>query len=1003
LDAHLSLLDKTGCRKLLGPYERSPDRTSQSLVDQRDLRYGKVLPLEELLSPETVNSFPWDVSFNNIASEPFVVLHTSGSTGLPKHVSISHGLIASVDEQQGLPDVDGRSVTAREWANRSVYTALPPFHSAGINFFIYSVFQSTELVFGPSDQPPSLNTVEQILDSCAAEAGVMAPSLLAEVAMDENVLRKVSRWSSVTFGGGPLPQEAGDALWQQTKVLQILGSTETFNIPELAPRSVDEWQYHCYHPRLGMEFRPHSEGLYELVFVRDKEAARHQGAFWTFPDQDEYSMKDLYERHPSKPDIWLYRGRLDDIIVLSNGEKFNPTGAERIIAQSETVKSALIIGAAQEQPAVLVEPADIPGTEPEHRRAVVVQAVEQANVTLPAHAQIHETHIRVLDSPNTFLRSSKGEVRRAPTTDALSDVVAQVFHAADQNSVSSSGLDFSSEQSLRSSLTSVLSSDLLEGVQITENDNIFEFGLDSLRAMKLLRCIKSGLRDQGLGLSSSLSPRAIYQHPTALAMASMLMRALNGQAPGEDETEGALAEMQQMLDTFTGRVDSLEKNASNKLSPKSRVVILTGSTGSLGSYILDSLVRNSAVDKIVCLNRSGGNAHKQTKTNQSRGLCEDFSKVEFLECDVTKRRLGLEDEKYVELVRQSSHVIHNAWAVNFNLPLSSFNPQLEACCHLLELSHASPNNVETMFLSSVGAANNWANVHDGQVPETMLDDFRVSEAMGYAQSKQVAELLFAHASQQLDLSVIVCRIGQVAGPVQSEKGMWNRHEWFPSVLLSCNALGKVPEDLGAMDCIDWIPVDLLGDMLVQTILPDKDNVHLESMEQVSSPRAASADDSYSVNSSTSGSTSPSLDAKSSRTSLFSAPEPASTGSKPTFLHFLNPQKTHWRDIVHSLADQGDVQAQVVPYSEWHSALLEAAEKEDMAEGVPAVKLVEFFGEVGQPGAKRPNFCTSAAQERSVLLKDLSPVSLQWLGRWLQQWRMHETQSDMGRRNGTSKI
>lgn len=93
----------------------------------------------------------------------------------------------------------------------------------------------------------------------AADAAVMPPSLLAELAGDENVLKKVSRWSRVTFGSGPLPKPAGDGLWAQIKVLQILGSTETFNLPEFVPAEIDEWKYPRYHPSLGIDFRSHQK------------------------------------------------------------------------------------------------------------------------------------------------------------------------------------------------------------------------------------------------------------------------------------------------------------------------------------------------------------------------------------------------------------------------------------------------------------------------------------------------------------------------------------------------------------------------------------------------------------------------------------------------------------------------------------------------------------------------------------------------------------------------
>ncbi|EME43601.1 hypothetical protein DOTSEDRAFT_54369 [Dothistroma septosporum NZE10] len=985
VDAHVSLLEKTGCRILLGPIEGSRDSTLETLRSSRDLKYDVIPPLEELLNPEAVECFRWERSLDDVAKEPFLVLHTSGSTGLPKPVSISHGLISTIDAQQDLQDVDGRCVTARRWAGISVYTALPPFHSAGINFFSFSVFQSTQLVFGPCDQPPSLKTVQQILRSHATDAAVLPPSLLAEVAMDGDLLREVSQWSSVALGGGPLPKEAGDALWERTRVLKILGSTETFNVPELEPRSIDEWEYHCFHPGLGIDFRPHSDQASELVFHRDRHITRHQGAFWTFPDQDEYSMKDLYEQHPSKPGHWKYRGRVDDVIVLSNGEKFNPTGAERIITRDPAVKSALIVGAAREQPMVLVEP--LVSSKKECSPETIVETVAQANEILPAHAQIHSSHVRVLDPSDTFLRSSKGEIRRAPTNAALGAVIAEVYEKADQNVACASTLDFRNEQSLSASLTSVLSEEYLENADISETDNVFECGLDSIRAVKLLRYFKAGLRQQGVHDVSVLAPKAIYEHPTARLMANMLTKMSAGDALDDENKVDPLANIRSTFDTFATRLDNFEKSSLVKAVPTKVVVLLTGSTGSLGSYILDSLIRNHAVHKIICLNRPGSCHDKQFRTTCARGLSTDFTKVKFLQSDATKPRLGLTVSTYDEVSQTASHIIHNAWPVNFNLPLKSFDQQLEICCNLMELANASSIVVDTRFMSSVGAANNWSYFHDGPVPEALLDDFRVSEEMGYAQSKQLAELLFARAGELFDIPVTVCRLGQIAGPVKSEKGKWSPQEWFPSILLSCKSLGKVPESLGAMDCMDWIPVDLLGDMLVETMLPGSptpSTISQEVIKQSLDLPSTSSESSAVTSAASSLPGSPEL--LSSRTSIASGEGLDTKQAAVQCLHFVNPSKVWWKDIVHSLFAGGDGDVQVVQYEDWLRALSEAAEREDMSDNVPAVRLLGFFGDIGRPEARRPEFSTKLAQRRSSSLKNLEPVSVRWLRQWWRQWQ-----------------
>lgn len=120
---------------------------------------------------------------------------------------------------------------------------------------------------------------------------------------------------------------------RKTKVHTLLGSTGTNTLPEFVPLSEDEWPYHNFHPSLGGEFRLRQDNLHEAVIVRHSRWRTEQAIFWIFPPLVEYPMKDLYEHHPSKPDLWDYRGRIDDIIVLSNGEKFSPVEAESIVAR----------------------------------------------------------------------------------------------------------------------------------------------------------------------------------------------------------------------------------------------------------------------------------------------------------------------------------------------------------------------------------------------------------------------------------------------------------------------------------------------------------------------------------------------------------------------------------------------------------------------------------------------------------------------------------------------
>lgn len=86
------------------------------------------------------------------------------------------------------------------------------------------------------------------------------------------------------------------------------------------------------------------DGLYELFIVRKPGLILYQGIFSTFPHIQEWSMGDLYSRHPDplKPFLYRYKGRKDDIIVLNNGEKVSPALMEAAIQSCHLVRGAMI-------------------------------------------------------------------------------------------------------------------------------------------------------------------------------------------------------------------------------------------------------------------------------------------------------------------------------------------------------------------------------------------------------------------------------------------------------------------------------------------------------------------------------------------------------------------------------------------------------------------------------------------------------------------------------------
>jgi thioester reductase-like protein len=149
---------------------------------------------------------------------------------------------------------------------------------------------------------------------------------------------------------------------------------------------------------------------------------------------------------------------------------------------------------------------------------------------------------------------------------------------------------------------------------------------------------------------------------------------------------------------------------------------------------------------------------------------------------------------FPKLSRSVNVIIHNAWRLDFNLSLGSFEPHVAGTRRLLDLAFASqdPSRTRVLLTSSVAVAQSWPKAK-GAFPEEPLDDPTWSVGGGYGESKYVAERLLV-AARDHGLQTTSLRIGQISG--SKAKGTWATTDWLPILVKSSIALGSLPEAKG---------------------------------------------------------------------------------------------------------------------------------------------------------------------------------------------------------------
>ena len=471
---------------------------------------------------------------------------------------------------------------------------------------------------------------------------------------------------------------------------------------------------------------------------------------------------------------------------------------------------------------------------------------------------------------------------------------------------------------------------------------IAAYGIDSLVAVELrnwmLREIKADIPlFEILGNAPLLLLSRKVATKSKLLSAALLNEDITQSNSGDSAEESRVQKMQALVEKYS---KDLPLARHLPVRDDRWTVILTGSTGSLGSYLLESLLAHPKVVKVICLNRSARGQQGQVDINAVRGLTTDLAayRVEFYQVDLGERQLALAPDKYGMLLSSVTHIIHNAWQVDFISSIESFeHSHIRGVRHLIEFSVASKKTAGIYFVSSIAAVTNWLERHSGNVPEKIIRDYSVASPIGYGESKYVAERLLDLASARSGVPVTIIRVGQVAGPIQKQ-GMWNKREWLPSLISSSKYLGLLPETLGVFGTVDWIPVDFVSEILIGLV---------ESSD-IKPPVTARV------------------------------------------YHVVNPHTTSWKSLlptVQAYFNRKQRNIEIVPFTVWVGALQGSA----LAASVntmsnPALNLLEVYQLQTTEGlAEIAPLEVQQTVAASTGLEALEAVGAQWMTIWLQQW------------------
>ncbi|TCD64925.1 putative NRPS-like protein biosynthetic cluster [Steccherinum ochraceum] len=956
-DAVCEMLHKTSCKRIIAQQSLS------ALVSAvQTLMVEKNSSVEVVQLPFLHDIFP-TISGEDVVVEPYprtsrtpqpddvvLILHSSGSTGFPKPIPQTNQTIL----EWCLTPIIYRSRDKNIcWGG----TSLPTFHTMGIYIQFYAPLTSGEFIglFTPQyPAPPVVPNPQNTLATTklvGCNGIVIMPSYVEEWAQSPENAKYLTSLDVLVFAGGPLSDANGDKLVASgVNLCSIYGATE-FGAPTMIFDTDDtqgpdsdvktsaDWAWLQLSNTVNTRWVPQGDGTYELQTLT---CATHHPAVKNLSDVEGYATSDLFRPHPRKKGLWKIVGRTDDVIVLGAGEKIVPIPQEGYLSSLPFVKGVTMFGRGQTQAGVLIEPAPDAAIDPTDETALetfrerIWPFVEEANKLAPAFARIFKEMILVTHPAKPMARVAKGTVMRKLV---LAEYDEEIQRLAPTNKVAPPSewtAEVIEEWLLQQAMT------INKGQEPSAVVDIFEQGFDSLSASflhnHLIGALHSSSDPAAQAIADKIPQDFIFTHPTLQRLAGVVAHLVHPDSSSE-LPRSQEEQIAHLVEKYTVDLPNFT-SASTNGSLDGAVVLLTGSTGSLGSHILAYLLQSSDVRRVYTLDRGSGSLERLKASFVDRSLpIELLQSDKLVACSGVLSRvdLGLDPAIVQEIQRSVTHIIHNAWKLDFNLSVSSFESHIAGTRTLVDFSAGCTVPVKFLFSSSVTSAQSW-NAAEALVPEHVLTNPRIAVGHGYGESKYVVERLLADAKSR-GLDTLSLRIGQLSGSTHT--GAWNVSDWVPIIVKSSVALGCLPDLDGT---VDWTPVDVAARTIVDAV--------------------------------------------------------ATPGSLPDVINIVHPRPATWSAIFSSVNESVGGTLQLIPFDAWlvRVEARSATATEHDFDRIPAIKLLRFLRSfvaptkdlVGARGAgEQPLYDCSRAQAISPTLKDAEPIGANGVGMWLKYWATKE--------------
>ncbi|KAI2629465.1 acetyl-CoA synthetase-like protein [Xylaria nigripes] len=446
LTVHISLMEKVDCKSLFS----SADIQVDDILAARPMPHTVLPELNELLDLNVrAEWYPYTKTYEEAANDPYLYIHTSGTTGDPKPVMFNHAMVHTIQAQKFLPKVEGRSHVSEIFVqgngDRVILLGAPYHVMSALTGQMMAVLGGTIIVLPYRSRSIALSDpIADIFTCSKIVGGFVAPQFMEVVAKSPNADACIKQFKWIAFGGGELSQFAWGKWSKYTRVRNSWGATDGGYPPQLDADPEDHEYIYFDMVHSGVEFREvkledYSDSaakLYEMVLTWTPISAPYSAHFVrealrlkSAPPFADHHVGDLWTPHPDPKKshyAWRFAGRLDDVITLASAINVNTGSIEKELRTHSLVNAALVVGNKHLQPLALLEL--VPGTkDPEAAAQEVWRSVlEPLNAKNQSCARIASTHLLVVPTAG-FVRTAKGSISKVKSERKFTKEIEEIY------------------------------------------------------------------------------------------------------------------------------------------------------------------------------------------------------------------------------------------------------------------------------------------------------------------------------------------------------------------------------------------------------------------------------------------------------------------------------------------------------------------------------------------------------------------------------------------------